>query len=231
MTPDLIIALVLGLLALTLVIGGPIWLFRRAARINAAQEAEARAFEQEILIASRRPAAQGGAANSGTASTPSVSRSTVGQAMPVYGETAAETAPPPPPAPADPGVAGEAPAAPTMPVPPEPVTSGGPPSPSPGAGPDGLSPFVRGVIQKLEVAGTFQTVEGPLRCANPELKGTLVSLKGGKRLGIIDAGFERDDAALQALLRHMDGLVVEGNEGEALVFKRFQDFLSEVIAF
>lgn len=215
MNPDLILTSLLALAALILVIGGPILILRRASRLNAAQDAEARAFEQEILIASRRPEATEGAE-----AAPAVpeTRRPVGQALPAYGTP---TVPPEP-----------APAEPVPPAGSPPPASTSPTSTSPAGAPisDGLSPFVRGVIDKLEVAGRFKSVEGPLRCTNPELKGTLISLKGDKRLGIIEEGFDPDDPALQALLRHMDGLIMAGAGGEALVFKRFQDFLSDIIA-
>lgn len=211
MNSDLIVTFLLTAVALVLVIGGPIWVFRRASRLNAAQDAEARAFEQEVLIETRRPAPSGNAA---PPLPPPEARRAVGQALPAYG------APDPGPAQPVPGP----PPVPPAPASPDPVV----PADSPPS--DGLSPFVRGVIGKLEVAGTFRSVEGPLRCANPALRGTLISLRGEKRLGIIEEGFDRDDPALQALLRHMDAIVVAGAEGEALVFKRFQDFLSDLIA-
>lgn len=196
---NLIVTLILCLLALALLVGGPIVVLRRAARLNDAQEAQAVAFEREMLATAHRADRQPAET---TSPVPRAEpRQRLGREYPVFGVVM-----PPPGAPVEAAPAAQPPA--------------------PGSE---TSPLVRSIIDKLSVAGVFKSVEGPLRCANPDIRGTLISLKGGKRLGILDSAFDRADPALDGLMRHLDGLIVSGPDGQALYLKRFQDFLSDLM--
>jgi hypothetical protein len=301
MTGEQIFLFLLAGIAMALIIGGPVLILRRAARIQAAQDAEARAFEREMLINPGRSAASVTAAPGqapghtfshalaqapghasgealgetpglgvthaaayapgqapghapgqaltqipGSPGPPAPGRRTMGTAIPSFGEERVREASAAGPFPA------EGPPAPVAPryedVPPrgapaeamqaegvsiDGISTGAVSADGVsmgGVSTDGASDFVESVIKKLEAARAFKSVEGPLRCANPELVGTLISLNGGRRIGIVESGFDRNDPAIPAILRHVDGLIVAGAEGEALYVKRFQDFLSSIIA-
>jgi hypothetical protein len=217
MDANLIVTLILVLVALALLVGGPIMVMRRAATLKSTQEVEAAAFERDLLAATRAPERDSGA---GTTSPPppAPSPQRLGREYPAFGE-----APKPTLAGAPNGRRADERTLPNQ----DPVRAplpGSSASTSPPA-----APRTRSIVDKLTVAGIFKSVEGPLRCANPEIRGTLISLKNGKRLGILESEFDRDDPALDALMRHLDGLIVPGPEGQPLVLKRFQDFLSDLI--
>lgn len=217
MDMNLIVTLILALAALALVVGGPIIVMRRAASLNSMQEAEAAAFEREMLAATRRGDAQKSAPPSPLPNPPP-HPPRLGREYPAFGN-APKTQDPP--LASTPSVA-----SPIPPVSPPPV---GPPAHTPAHSIGQPSPLASSVIEKLSVAGVFRSVEGPLRCANPEIRGTLISLKNGKRLGILDSAFDHSDPALEGLLRHLDGLIVAGPGGQPLFLKRFQDFLSDLM--
>jgi type II secretory pathway pseudopilin PulG len=179
-----IIGLGMLLIALGLLVGGPVWMMRRAAALRAAQEAEAAAFEREAIASMRRSGAQ----------TPA--------RVPLS------------PAPESPGAA-PASAPPSTPT----VTVGAS---------GGLSPLARSVIDKLEVAGASPTVEGPLRTANPAIRGALITIRGNLRIGILDSTLDRDDPALGMLIRHLDAIVVSGPGDEPLLVKQFQSLIGDL---
>lgn len=211
MEPDNTLMLGLGLAALLLIAGGVVWIFVRASRLNAAQEREAAAFEREMMAKTRVPTGQTSAKQPPAAVT--------GQPSDASDETSKEAPPEPP---AEEEWMKQAPK-----VAPPPVAAKPAPTESATEGP---SAFETNVIEKLEVAGAFKSIEGPLRCGNPEITGTLISLQNQARFGILRGPFLPRDPALNALMRHLDGLIIEGPEGEALVVGRFQDLLGDLMS-
>lgn len=190
---SLIVTSLLLILALGALGGGIYWMIRRTSLLQSAHDAQAAAFERQMLAAMSVPA-------------PTAAAAAQAAGMPRNAMSGASVSVPPP------GF---------------PRQDAGGPGTEQGNGGRRDAPLAASVIEKLGVAGIFQAVEGPLRTGNPDLHGTLISLRGGKRIGVLEGDLNRDDPALQALLRHVDGLIIEGPGGEPLFLKRFQSFLSE----
>lgn len=190
------------------------WLMRRASSITSAQEAEAAAFEQTLM------------ANARSAEKPETPQSAQGvrmratTAMPLMSDAPGQNHHAAPASPAEASRVGD-------PFPPAPAIG----AHARGAGTAKIPEFQQAVIEKFRIAGLFEMVEGPLRSANPEIQGTLISIRGGRRLGIMESRLDQKDPAIPMLLRHVDALIIAGPEGEPLLIKRFQDFLSDAISF
>jgi hypothetical protein len=136
-----------------------------------------------------------------------------------------------PPASAPPIRPSPAPAPALTPEPAKPAQAAAPPSPTESGGPGwAVSPLARSVMEKLEVAGATPSLEGPIRTANPAIHGSLITIKGNRRIGILDSPLDRDDPALGMLMRHVDALVVAGPEGEPLLVKRFQSLIGDLFS-
>jgi hypothetical protein len=104
-----------------------------------------------------------------------------------------------------------------------------PTSPGSPAGAASSNALAATIAERLRAANLLQGVDGPLRCKNPERTGTVLSLRGGERLAVIETAFDAADPEWDVLARRFDALVIAGPAEEPLIISRFQQFLADQI--
>lgn len=93
-----------------------------------------------------------------------------------------------------------------------------------------VSPLAESITSKLAAGNLLDTIEGPLRSNNPAISGTILRLRGGKRIAVIEGDPPLADPEFEILFRRFDAIVVAGPE-EPLVMKRFQTLIGELSGF
>lgn len=93
----------------------------------------------------------------------------------------------------------------------------------------GDADFIESVCARLQAANIFGALDGPIRTNNPAIVGKIVSLKNGKRLAVLEHEFRAELTELDALMRHVEGVLAPGPAGEPVFVKRFSDYLSDSI--
>lgn len=86
------------------------------------------------------------------------------------------------------------------------------------------------VIDRLQAANLLSNAEGPLRSNNPDLAGTVLRLKNGKLIVVLDSDPKIGDPDFDLLFRRFDAVVVP-DASEPLMLKRFQSLIAESISF
>lgn len=94
-----------------------------------------------------------------------------------------------------------------------------------------LSPFAETVASRLEAARILDSVEGPLRVSNPSMEGTVLRLRSGVRLVVLERFREMETAGLEPVMRNYEAVIVPGPGGEPVALKRFQSLIAELMSF
>jgi len=184
------------------VVGGFVWVAMKTKRIEAAQTAQAEAFERELLQ---------------NISTNGLNRATLqvqSNGHSVNGEKVANVA-----------LAESFQPRNTSP----PTATNGHFSLSTTDSSASLSPLAQTIISQLQAANLLTAIDGPIRSRNPELAGTIVVVRGNKKIAILDQPLKPDDPDAEMMLNFLDGVAMPGPGKEPLFVKRFQYFLSEQI--
>ncbi len=87
------------------------------------------------------------------------------------------------------------------------------------------------VASKLEVAGLIECVEGPVVSRSTKIVGTVLKLRGGKLLAVLEGSPPMSDPEFDLLFRRYDSVVFRGAGEEPLLLKRFQTLISDMISF
>lgn len=99
------------------------------------------------------------------------------------------------------------------------------------AGGDAELPLLAGwAVAKFRAGGLLESVEGPLRSDDPDLLGTVVVLRGGERIAILEDPLRRDRPAAELALRRYDGAVVPGPGRDPVFVRRFESFVADRIS-
>lgn len=90
-----------------------------------------------------------------------------------------------------------------------------------------LPPLAERVVERLRAGGILLGIEGRVRCEDPDLLGTAVTIRGGSRLAILEDPVRREQPALEKVMRAYDGVIAPGPGREPIFVSRFEIFLSE----
>ncbi len=90
-----------------------------------------------------------------------------------------------------------------------------------------FSEALSAVLAKLRAANLLLEVEGSLRTPNPDLKGTVVRIKGNRKIAILDQSPAQNDPQLEMILNLLDGVIIPGPGKEPLFAKRLQNFIAD----
>ena len=93
-----------------------------------------------------------------------------------------------------------------------------------------LPPLTEEIVAKLAAGNLLETVDAPLHSPDSEVIGTGLTLKGGKRIAVIERELKRDDPELELLFRRFDGVIIRGPGKDALFVNRFSVFLADQIS-
>ena len=99
---------------------------------------------------------------------------------------------------------------------------------SPAAAP--LPPLTEEIVAKLAAANLLESVDAPLHSPESEVIGTGLTLRGGRRIAVIERELKRDDPELELLFRRFDGVIIRGPGKDPLFVNRFSVFLADQIS-
>lgn len=94
---------------------------------------------------------------------------------------------------------------------------------------DHLPEFARSVAARLNAAGIVQSSDGPLRTRNPEIVGTILCMRGNKKVAVIESGWKTPDPDLEMTLSLLDGVVIPGPGEEPIFVRKLQSFIGDSI--
>lgn len=91
-----------------------------------------------------------------------------------------------------------------------------------------LPPMAYSVVSRLRAGNMLNSIEGPARTAREDLTATVLGLRSGKRIVVIESAISRDDPAIEGLLRFYDGLIAPGPGPDPIYIRRFDSFIGEM---
>jgi len=94
---------------------------------------------------------------------------------------------------------------------------------------DNLSEFARKIATRLTAANMIEGVDGPLRSRNPEIIGTILCIRGNKKIAVIESGWKTPDPDLEMVLSLLDGVIIAGPGDEPLFVRRLQSYIGDSI--
>lgn len=105
-------------------------------------------------------------------------------------------------------------------------------TPSPSSVPvaENLPPFAAGIASKLEIAGLLESAEAPLRSKKPGIEATVLRLRGGRLIAVLEEEPRSGHPDHELLFRRFHALVVPGPGDNPLFVRTFKDFLVDSIS-
>lgn len=94
---------------------------------------------------------------------------------------------------------------------------------------DNLSEFTRKIATRLTAANMIEGMDGPLRSRNPEIVGTILCIRGNKKIAVIESGWKTPDPDLEMVLSLLDGVIIAGPGDEPLFVRRLQSYIGDSI--
>lgn len=94
---------------------------------------------------------------------------------------------------------------------------------------DNLSEFARKIATRLSAANMIEGLDGPLRSRNPEIVGTILCMRGNKKIAVIESGWKSPDPDLEMVLSLLDGVIIAGPGDEPLFVRRLQSYIGDSI--
>lgn len=95
---------------------------------------------------------------------------------------------------------------------------------------ENLPPFAAGIASKLEIAGLLESVEAPPRSEKPGIEATVLRLRGGRLIAVLEEELSSDHPDHELLFRRFHALVVPGPGEKPLFVRLFKDFLVDSIS-
>ena len=95
---------------------------------------------------------------------------------------------------------------------------------------ENLPPFAAGIASKLEIAGLLESVEAPLRSEKPGIEATVLRLRGGRLIAVLEEELRSGHPDHELLFRRFHALVIPGPGENPLFVRAFKDFLVDSIS-
>ena len=95
---------------------------------------------------------------------------------------------------------------------------------------ENLPPFAAGIASKLEIAGLLESVEAPPRSEKPGIEATVLRLRGGRLIAVLEEELRSGHPDHELLFRRFHALVIPGPGENPLFVRAFKDFLVDSIS-